>query len=669
MIEIRVSVEVSLLVLTGLVLLGPLLAERIRIPGLIGLIVLGTVFGPYVLDALRPGGLVATIGAIGLLYLMFLAGIELDLKAFLENRTAAITFGLLTFAIPFAASFGVGMFYLDYDLAGAALVGAMWASHTLVAYPEVKAAGLSSSRAVGSAVAATVITDVLSLLILGVATSSGAPEARSGETALFPLWLGIPVLIGFCLWLLPRIADWFFTSVGRTRTHRFVFCMAGMAAGATVGLLGGIEGLVGAFLAGIGLNRLVPSRSGLMEHIEFFGGALFVPAFLISVGLSIDPSSMFQWPTVALALVFITVVVTTKTAAAFISGRIFSFSVAESGLMASLTIGQAAATLAIARVGVEVGMFSQQILNASVLTLVIAVPITSLGARAFARRIDMADVTDTRLGSHVLIDASQGTTNGLIEIGIAVARDDGGIVTPFAIVDTNGPASEHEALTAAIDEAQRLGSDTEGVKRVAGSHVSGTVELSLETEASLVMIPWDGPRFPLRVAGGRSDTDDLGASSPVPLAAARLTADAWERVAVVTGRTRRWPARIADVDLAVDVARRVADHSDIPLVVYSPDASVGPEENGEVERRIYRPGTGDVVDEIQTTDLLVIPSHVVAEASLLTAERIRRVAARTSVVVIAGPGRLRTTAGWAPDRLAGVVGPRSRHTSASVGRR
>src|SRR5690606_11302056 len=209
MIEIRVSVEVALLVLTGLVLLGPLLAERIRIPGLIGLIFLGTVFGPYVLDALRPGGLVATIGAIGLLYLMFLAGIELDLKAFLENRTAAITFGLLTFAIPFAASFGVGMFYLDYDLAGAALVGAMWASHTLVAYPEVKAAGLSSSRAVGSAVAATVITDVLSLLILGVATSSGAPEARSGETALFPLWLGIPVLIGFCLWLLPRIADWF----------------------------------------------------------------------------------------------------------------------------------------------------------------------------------------------------------------------------------------------------------------------------------------------------------------------------------------------------------------------------------------------------------------------------------------------------------------------------
>lgn len=659
MIELRVSVELALLVLTTLILLGPLLAERIRIPGLVGLIFLGTVFGPYVLDALRPGGLVATIGAIGLLYLMFLAGIELDIKAFMENRAAAITFGLLTFVIPFVASLAVGLFYLDYQLAAAALVGAMWASHTLVAYPEVKAAGLSSTRSVGSAVAATVITDVLSLLILGVATSSVAPEARSVESTVLPLWLGIIVLVVFCLWVLPRIADWFFTSVGRSRTHRFVFCLAGMAAGATVSLLGGIEGLVGAFLAGIGLNRLVPARSGLMERIEFFGGALFVPAFLISVGLSIDPASMFQLSTVVLALVFITVVVITKTAAAFLSGRIFGFSVAESGLMASLTIGQAAATLAIARVGVEVGMFSQQVLNAAVLTLVIAVPVTSLGARAFARRIEVADTSGERLGGHVLIDASRGGTNGLIRIGIAVARADGGIVTPFAIQEADRPIAEHGSLAAATEEARRLGSDTEGLKRVAGSHLSGTVELSLETEASLVMVPWEGPRLPLQVVGGRSEMDELGASSPIPVTAARLTAEDWDRVVVVTGRTRGWAARQTDSGLAVEVARRVASFGDLPLVVFSPDGSVGPDDDGDAELRSYRPGTGDVVGEIQSRDLLVVPSHVIAEASLLTAERIQRVAARTSLLVIAGPGRLRTTAGWAPDRLAGVIGPRS----------
>lgn len=662
MIELRVSVELALLVLTVLVLLGPLLAERVRIPGLVGLIFLGTVFGPYVLDWLRPGGLVATIGAIGLLYLMFLAGMELDIKGFMENRAAAVTFGLLTFTIPFLASLAVGLFHLDYPLAAAALVGAMWASHTLVAYPEVKAAGLTSSRAVGSAVAATVITDVLSLLILGVATSSAAPEA--GESSLLPLWAGIIVLVVFCMWLLPRIAEWFFRSVGRTRTQRFVFCLAGMAAGATVSLVGGIEGLVGAFLAGIGLNRLVPARSELMEHIEFFGGALFVPAFLISVGLSIDPSAMFQLSTVELALVFISVVVVTKTAAAFLSGRIFGFSVAESGVMASLTIGQAAATLAIARVGVEVGLFSQQVLNASVLALVVAVPITSIGTRFFARRIRVDDNSGERLGSNVLVDASNGGTDGLMQVAIAIARADGGIVTPFAIVDGNR-TTEHKALAAATEEARSLGSDAEGMKRVAGSHLSGTIELSIETEASLVLVPWTGPRLPLQLASGRTEVDELGASSPIPAAATRLTSSEWTRVVAVTGRSRGWAARATDVSLAVDVAHRIAAFCDLPLVVFCPDGAVHPEENGDAEIRSYRPGTGSVVNELEAADLLVIPSHVIAEASILAAERIQRVATRTSLVVIAGPGRLRTVPGWSHDQLAGIVGPRSRIAAAS----
>ncbi|HLU31704.1 MAG TPA: cation:proton antiporter [Acidimicrobiia bacterium] len=668
MVELRVSVELALLVLTALILIGPLLAERVRIPGLIGLIFLGTVFGPYVLNGLRPGGLVATIGAIGLLYLMFLAGIELDIKAFMENRAAAVTFGLLTFAIPFVASLGVGLFYLDYPLASAALVGAMWSSHTLVAYPEVKSAGLSSSRAVGSAVAATVITDILSLLILGVATASAVDTTRSAEPSLFPLWVGVPAVIGFCLWVLPRLAEWFFTSVGRTRTQRFVFCLAGMAAGATVGMMGGIEGLVGAFLAGIGLNRLVPARSSLMEHIEFFGGALFVPAFLVSVGLSIDPSSMFQASTVLLALVFISVVLITKTIAAFISGRIFGYSFAESGLMASLTIGQAAATLAIARVGVEVGMFTQQVMNASVLTLVIAVLITSLGTRRFARRIDIAGMAEARLGSHILIDASRGGTDGLIRIGVAIARGDGGIVTPFAIRETGEDNAHHEHLSGAIDQAQRLGSDTEGVKRVGGSWVSGTVELSVETEASLVLVPWDVPRFASLTAGHRSAVDDLGASSPVPVAAAHFTARDWERVVVVTGRLRSWPARTADAALAIEMGRRVASYCDVSLLVFASDGAVEPGMNGEVETRRYRPGTGDVVGEILPTDLLVIPSHVVAEASILAAERIQRIASRTSVLVVAGPGRLRTLSGWAPDQLAGVIGLRSRITTEGMER-
>jgi Kef-type K+ transport system membrane component KefB len=200
--QVVFTVESGLLLLAVAILLGPALAERLRIPGLVGLIFIGMVFGPFVLNWMVAGGLVATVGAAGLLYLMFLAGIELDLATFADNRRAAVTFGLLTFAIPFTISFVVGIQYLDMSLIGAALVGAMWASHTIVAYPEVKTAGLDTNRAVGSAVASTVITDVLALIILAVAASSTSlqaePTTRAGghEDALLPLPLANQAGVG-----------------------------------------------------------------------------------------------------------------------------------------------------------------------------------------------------------------------------------------------------------------------------------------------------------------------------------------------------------------------------------------------------------------------------------------------------------------------------------------
>jgi Kef-type K+ transport system membrane component KefB len=222
--EAAQTVEFRLLILAFLILAGPIIAERVKVPGLIGLILLGMVFGPFVMGWVTPGGLIGVVGAIGLLYLMFLAGIELDIKTFVANRGASITFGLVTFAVPFALSFLVGVQILGYTGASAALVGAMWASHTLVAYPEIKSAGLEANRAVGAAVSATVITDVLALVILGFAVSAGAsPDARAGgeDLAIMPVWAGIVVLAVFCMWVLPRATKWFFVHLGHSRTQQF----------------------------------------------------------------------------------------------------------------------------------------------------------------------------------------------------------------------------------------------------------------------------------------------------------------------------------------------------------------------------------------------------------------------------------------------------------------
>ena len=251
------SVEATLLILLLVILFGPIIAERFRIPGLVGLILGGMIFGPFVIGWLGSAGLVADLGAIGILYLVFLAGVSFNLRAFFQNRNSAIVYGLLGFVIPFVLAMWVSVSFLEFGLLAAALIGAMWASNTLLAYPDVRAAGLQDNSAVSAAVSAGVVADLLSLTVLAIATATVVIETDTTTRAeatvsnpSIPVWLAIPILMGFTLWLLPRVTEWFFVEVGRTRMQRFVFVLAGMAAGASVALLGGIEGLIGAFLAG-----------------------------------------------------------------------------------------------------------------------------------------------------------------------------------------------------------------------------------------------------------------------------------------------------------------------------------------------------------------------------------------------------------------------------------
>ena len=386
------TVEVTLLVLLVIILAGPLIAERFRIPGMLGLIFFGMLFGPFMLGWLGRLGLVADLGSIGILYLMFLASLSFNLKVFIENRRSAITLGLLGFSVPFLLSLWVGISWLELEFVAAALIGAMWASNTLVAYPDVRAAGLAENRGVRDAVSAGVVADLLSLLILAIATSatvidnSDLPDAASsnvGRTPDLPLWITVPLLVGFTVYVLPKIGRWFFIRVGHSRVQRFLFALVGMAAGASLAVAAGIEGLIGAFLAGLGLNALVPKNSELMDQLDFVGSTVFVPAFLVSIGLAIDPAVLFDAKTLALGVLFTGLVVVGKTVAVTFSGLIFKLSWNEIGLMASLSFGQAASTLAIAQVGFQLGVFGQDIVNGAVLAIVFTALATSFGTPLF----------------------------------------------------------------------------------------------------------------------------------------------------------------------------------------------------------------------------------------------------------------------------------------------
>jgi Kef-type K+ transport system membrane component KefB len=664
--QVLYSVEMGLLLLAVCVLVGPIVAERVRVPGLVGLIAIGTVFGPNVLEWLRPAGFVATVGAAGLLYLMFLAGIELDLKTFAANRAAAITFGLLTFCIPFSIAFAVGRWHMGLGISGSALIGAMWASHTVVAYPEAKAAGLDRNRAVGAAVAATVITDVLALIVLAVAASSASldetPGTRSsGGSPALPLWAGLILLVVFCLVVLPRMTRWAFAHLFRSRTQRFVWLLGGMAAGGVMGLLGGIEGLVGAFLAGISMNTAVPARSELMERVEFVGNSLLIPAFLVSVGLSIDPASLVEPSTLRLAGIFIVTVVIGKSLAAIAAGRLFSFHRGEIAIMAALTIGQAAATLAIAQVGVATGLFDQKTLNAAVVTVVGTVLITSFGTRIAARSIDSPTDEVLAIGEHVLAQApATAAVPVLADIVSAIARGDGGLITPFAI-DTSSDVSFPDAgsqLAEFADALTRLGHDTHPIVRVGESLSAATLSLAREQSVSLIVLPIVSRSFPLDLPFG-SDIDRIGSASPAAVAVVRLVEDQPQRIVVITGSVHD-AAQRADLAVVALIVERFAKAKHLPIAVASPTGAAVDafDRMQDVAHTTYEAGSGDVLTMLRAGDLVIVPSHVVADASVIARIRLRRALKNVSVMVVGGPRRLSVSLRRSTRPLIGIVNSR-----------
>ncbi|MCP4085986.1 MAG: cation:proton antiporter [Actinomycetia bacterium] len=678
---LRGTAELSLLVLLVAVVFGPILAERFGIPGIVGLIFSGTVFGPFVLNWVGADSLVEDLGSIGILYLMFLAGLSFDIRAFFENRRSAVLYGLLGFFIPFVLSVWVVSQGESIEALGALLIGAMWASNTLVAYPEVQAAGLQGNRGVSAAVSAGVVADLLSLTVLAFATATAVIEIDSIELPfgdlpfderivellrpegvepttidpLLPLWLGLPVLAVVCLWILPRVADWFFVRVGRVRVERFVFSLAMMAAGATIALLGGMEGLIGAFLVGLGMNRLVPTRGPLMERLEFVGTSLFVPAFLVSVGLNIEPAVLVEVETLGLGLLFTGFVVVGKTAAAVIVGLAFRFSRHEIGVMSSLSFGQAASTLAIAQVGENLGMFGQNVVNAAVLAIVLTALLTSYGTRYFIRRVPRPAADDLPLGEQLLLDARETGSDleALVSFTTGLARSDGGLVIPFGIAGagTDGPATRL-AVARTVEAVSATGLDADSAIRVDDSFPDGAVSLVEEREASALVLSWSGPRRVVDLAFG-SDIDTIGEQCPVPALAAHLLRP-WTRVVAPLGRTvTEWDRD--DARLVLDVVGRLRSSS-VPMIISTNDPSLipGSFEVGDVDVRIVDSGWPDF-DEVQPGDLLVLPTHAIGGPPDEGARRTSRLLERTNVVVVGGPHRLSVRPGLGRRPLTGTM--------------
>ncbi len=663
MLELTSTVEITMLVLLVVILAGPIVGAKLRVPGLLALIFLGMIFGPFGLGWLGRVDLVFDLGAIGILYLMFLAGLGFNINAFHESRASAIGFGLLSFAFPFGLSLAAGLAYFETGILAAALLGSMWASNTLVAYPDVRAAGLENTRAVRDAMSGGVVADMLSLFVLAVATSYAVIETIDEEAPVqdapsMPLWLSIPLLVGFTLWALPRLGDWFFVRLGRERVQRLIFALVGMAASAALAVAGGIAGIIGAFLAGIGLNRLVPKNSELMDRIDFVGSSVFVPAFLVSIGLRIDPAALVDPATVLMGLVFIGLVIVGKGLSVLVAARFFGYSFAEKGLIGSLSIGQAASTLAVGQIGLELGLFEQRVVNASILTIVLAALLTSFGTQYFIKKMPDPEVEVGAIGERVLVDTRgiASNTRSLVEFAGRIARGDDGVQSPFVLSPRWDKEKAKRLVADAEEVALAAGYDTEGLIRLSDSFVDGTLELVEEYDATMVVLDWAGPRPGYELFLG-NELDDVGMASPVVAVAAHLVGP-WDRV-VVTPGNRQVGWHTEDARLSLEIADRVRGRRDTPLVVIAPDEQTVSEVLGEkAEYEFIRSGAPgvDLLRILQPADLVVAPAYLLPELPLPRRLRLASRLADQNLAIVAGPRRLAVAPRSIPHGMERMLG-------------
>lgn len=504
------------LVLFLVVIIGPPLLERARLPGIIGLLVGGYVIGPNGLDLIGAGNTtVPELGQVGLLYLMFVAGVELDLALLRVHRRAVLIFGLITFAIPMGLGSAVG-FSLSWGAPAALLLGALLASHTLLTYPAVRSAGLSTHPAVATAVGATVLTDTASLVVL--AAVSGSQLVGGGAASIgVQVAVGLIVLVVFSLVLLPRLVRLAFRYLGTDRVVRYLLAFASFLAAATVAEVLGIEGIVGAFFAGLGLNRLVPNEGPLMERIDFFGSAVFVPIFLVSVGMLLEPSVMIQGETLKLAGLFILASLGGKTLAAAFSRRILHVTAGESLLMLGLTVPQAAATLAATVIGFNIGLFDQSVVNAVLVLILVTIVAATLIVERAKRMVPVPHVEREALGKRILValeDAAQARI--AFAIGARIAGPDSGVVRGLLGSSPEETAARESSLAVLRSAGFAVGVDVDPGLLVHTSLAQGIINLAAAQRPSFILV---GQRHASAhpALGGAGESVAASITSPVAI--------------------------------------------------------------------------------------------------------------------------------------------------------
>lgn len=375
-----------------LIILGaPIIMTKLRIPHIVGMVLAGTVIGPYGLGILEKDSAFNIFGNVGLYFIMLLAALEMNMEDMRHNRSQTVAHGLLAFAVPMAMGLVLNMGVLHYSFITSLLLASMYASHTLIAYPTVMRFGLSQERSVTIAVGATAITDTLTLLTLAIVVAM----ADGDITGWWGVWLVLKttVVFGVIIFFFPRMARKFFKHY-ENQVIQFIFVLSMMFLGALMMEIVHLEGLLGAFLTGLVLNRYIPRVSRLMYNLEFVGNAIFIPYFLIGVGMLVDVRTLLGgWTTLKVAGIMIIVALLSKWIASLMTQKIFRLKVLEREMIFGLSNAQAGATLAAVLVGYNLIMpngerlFNNDVLNGTIILILVTCIYSSVTTERAAKKM------------------------------------------------------------------------------------------------------------------------------------------------------------------------------------------------------------------------------------------------------------------------------------------
>lgn len=502
-----------------IILIAPTVLNRLKIPGIIGLIVSGAIIGPHGLNLLEKGLFTEVFSTVGLLYIMFIAGLELDMNEFKAHRNRSITFGFLSFAIPLGIGFPVCYFLLDYDFYASLLTASMFATHTLVTYPIVSRLRVSNNPAVAVTVGGTILTDTAVLVLLAVIV--GAYKGSLSPEFWIRLIMSLAVFMGIMFFIVPKITKWFFKKMASEKYAHFIFVLSMVFLAAFLAQLAGVEAIIGAFVAGLALNPLIPNNSVLFNRIEFIGNALFIPFFLISVGMLVDARVLFNGPwALIVAGTLVVVAISGKWLASFFTQQLFKYSKPERQLIFGLSNAHAAATLAIILVGYREGILDINILNGTIVLILVTCVVASFATERAAKKVlissgeaDDSPTSETATAERLLIPIIN-TANMEKALEFAVLIKEKRSTFPVSILtvvpnneeaETN-IASARRTLEDFVYETTAQESSVEVIATIDHNASSGIARAAKEIMANIIILGW--PRktgFMEKIVGGKMD--------------------------------------------------------------------------------------------------------------------------------------------------------------------